>query len=79
MKKIIEVVAGIIENEKKEIFCVKRSESMSLPNFWEFPGGKVEKNESFLSALTVLGREFPHLCRWRDESPTFLFVIDIFS
>ncbi|MGL4533561.1 MAG: (deoxy)nucleoside triphosphate pyrophosphohydrolase [Fusobacteriaceae bacterium] len=51
MKKIIEVVAGIIENEKKEIFCVKRSESMSLPNFWEFPGGKVEKNESFLSAL----------------------------
>lgn len=51
MKKIIDVVAGIIENEKNEILCVKRSGNMSLPNFWEFPGGKIEKGESAFEAL----------------------------
>lgn len=28
------------------ILAVKRSESMPLAGFWEFPGGKVEKGES---------------------------------
>ncbi|MGL4253519.1 MAG: (deoxy)nucleoside triphosphate pyrophosphohydrolase [Fusobacteriaceae bacterium] len=51
MKKIVDVVAGIIENEKNEILCVKRSREMSLPNFWEFPGGKIEKGESIFQAL----------------------------
>lgn len=51
MKKTIEVVAGIIENEKNEILCVKRSEKMSLPNFWEFPGGKLEEGEDIFQAL----------------------------
>ena len=51
MKKTIKVVAAIIENEKKEILCALRSPEMSLPNLWEFPGGKVENNESLFDAI----------------------------
>ncbi len=51
MKKTVKVVAAIIENEKKEILCALRSPEMAMPNMWEFPGGKVEKDEDIYSAL----------------------------
>lgn len=51
MKKLVKVVAAIIENEKQEILCALRSPEMALPNMWEFPGGKVEANEDIFSAL----------------------------
>lgn len=51
MKKSIKVVAAIIENENNEILCALRSPSMSLPNMWEFPGGKVEEGESLGAAI----------------------------
>jgi 8-oxo-dGTP diphosphatase len=51
MQKQIKVVAAIIENEQNEILCALRSPSMSIPNRWEFPGGKVEKDEDIYSAL----------------------------
>ncbi|MBU8854543.1 (deoxy)nucleoside triphosphate pyrophosphohydrolase [Priestia megaterium] len=51
MKKKVKVVAAVIENEKKEVLCALRSNDMSLPNLWEFPGGKVEEGEDIYSAL----------------------------
>lgn len=51
MKKTVKVVAAIIENEKNEILCALRSPEMSLPNQWEFPGGKVEEGEDLQTAL----------------------------
>ncbi|WP_033828804.1 (deoxy)nucleoside triphosphate pyrophosphohydrolase [Bacillus andreraoultii] len=51
MKKKIKVVAAIIENDQDEILCALRSPRMSIPNHWEFPGGKVEENEDVFSAL----------------------------
>ncbi|WP_419880875.1 (deoxy)nucleoside triphosphate pyrophosphohydrolase [Peribacillus sp. B-H-3] len=51
MKKQIKVVAAIIENNQNEILCALRSPEMSIPNLWEFPGGKVEVNEDIFSAL----------------------------
>ncbi|WHY92426.1 (deoxy)nucleoside triphosphate pyrophosphohydrolase [Neobacillus cucumis] len=51
MKKLVIVVAAIIENELGEILCALRSPKMSTPNMWEFPGGKVEANEDIHSAL----------------------------
>lgn len=51
MKKTIHVVGAIIENELNEIFCALRSPSMSLPNYWEFPGGKVDIGETSEYAL----------------------------
>lgn len=51
MKKLVHVVGAIIENEKSEIFCALRSPIMSLPDLWEFPGGKIEAEETPEQAL----------------------------
>ncbi len=51
MKKHINVVAAVIHNEHKEILCALRSPVMALPNLWEFPGGKIEEDESHETAL----------------------------
>jgi len=51
LKKLIKVVGAIIENDKHEILCALRSPEMSIPNQWEFPGGKVEENENFSEAI----------------------------
>lgn len=50
MKKQIEVVGAVIFSDNK-VLCAQRSENMSLPLMWEFPGGKVEKDESQVEAL----------------------------
>ena len=42
MKKVINVVGAVIYSDNK-ILCAQRSENMSLPLLWEFPGGKIEK------------------------------------
>jgi 8-oxo-dGTP diphosphatase len=41
---MINVTAAIMGREGK-IFIAKRSSSSSLPNKWEFPGGKIEVGE----------------------------------
>lgn len=51
MKKKLTVVAAIIENDAGEVLCALRSPEMSIPNHWEFPGGKVEKGEDIFYAL----------------------------
>lgn len=51
MKKTVHVVGAIIENERNEIFCALRGPEMTLPNYWEFPGGKIEDGESPEEAL----------------------------
>jgi 8-oxo-dGTP diphosphatase len=51
MKKVIKVVGAIIENDNNEILCSLRSPEMSIPNHWEFAGGKVEENESLSEAI----------------------------
>lgn len=43
--KTLSVVAAIIENEHHEVLCALRSPAMSIPNSWEFPGGKVQTGE----------------------------------
>lgn len=46
MKKTVRVVGAVIMNEKDEVLCALRSPDMSLPNLWEFPGGKIEEGEA---------------------------------
>lgn len=51
IKKTVHVVGAIIQNKKKEILCALRGPEMTLPNYWEFPGGKIEGDESKEEAL----------------------------
>src|SRR4051794_10566800 len=46
MKKSVRVVGAVIENDQHQILCALRSPDMTLPNLWEFPGGKIEKDET---------------------------------
>lgn len=51
--KVITTVAGIIKNEKGEILCTLRDKGKyEYVSFkWEFPGGKIEENETNQEAL----------------------------
>ncbi len=50
MKKV-HVVGAVIMNDQKEVLCALRSQQMSLPGYWEFPGGKIETGETPESSL----------------------------
>lgn len=52
MKVPIHVVAAAIHNHQGEILCARRSQTMTLPGYWEFPGGKVDIDEATKIALT---------------------------
>ena len=43
---MIDVTCALIIDNQSHLFAAQRSPSMSLPLKWEFPGGKIEKNES---------------------------------
>ncbi|MDC7726395.1 (deoxy)nucleoside triphosphate pyrophosphohydrolase [Bacillus cereus] len=51
MKKKISVVGAVILNDENEVLCALRSPTMSLPNYWEFPGGKINAGEDPRNAL----------------------------
>lgn len=51
MKKQVHVVGAVIENEQGEVLAALRSPLMTLPNYWEFPGGKIETGETRQEAL----------------------------
>ncbi|WP_027964052.1 (deoxy)nucleoside triphosphate pyrophosphohydrolase [Halalkalibacillus halophilus] len=50
MKKDIHVVGAVIIKNGK-VLCAQRASNTTLPLKWEFPGGKVEKNETANEAL----------------------------
>jgi mutator protein MutT len=45
MKKVIEAVAAVIERDGK-FLITKRLETSPMGHCWEFPGGKIEKEET---------------------------------
>jgi 8-oxo-dGTP diphosphatase len=50
LKKKYKVVAGLIRKNGK-IFLAKRPKNKEMGGLWEFPGGKLEKGESWQTAL----------------------------
>lgn len=50
MKKNIHVVGAVIIKDGK-ILCAQRGPGKTLPFKWEFPGGKIEQNETPQEAL----------------------------
>lgn len=49
--KTIDVVGAVICNSSNQVLCALRSPTMSLPNHWEFPGGKIIRGETPQQAL----------------------------
>lgn len=45
--KHYEVVCALIYNKENKVLCCKRGKGRALEGKWEFPGGKVEENETF--------------------------------
>lgn len=50
-KKIIHVAVGIIRNPQYQIYVTQRSKDSDFSGFLEFPGGKVEAQETSAAAL----------------------------
>lgn len=48
---MVQVVAGIIKDKENKIFIAQRNLKKSQGGLWEFPGGKIEVNESREHAL----------------------------
>lgn len=82
--KRIEVVAGIIKNGEK-IFATQRGYG-EFKGFWEFPGGKIEANETHKQALArELKEELAidvkvenFLCTINYDYPTFHLTMHCF-
>jgi 8-oxo-dGTP diphosphatase len=51
MKPLLVVAAGALINDQNEVLLAQRPESKRLAGKWEFPGGKLEVNESPEEAL----------------------------
>lgn len=51
MKHINVAVAVILNREENKVLLTKRLPNKHLAGYWEFPGGKVEENESIEKAL----------------------------
>ena len=49
--KHLQVAVGIIRDPQRGIFLARRSSSSHMANKWEFPGGKIEKDETADQAL----------------------------
>lgn len=49
--KHVEVVCALIQNEDGKIFCCQRGPGRALEGKWEFPGGKIEPNETKEQAI----------------------------
>jgi 8-oxo-dGTP diphosphatase len=50
-KKLINVVCAILVDDAGRVFVARRPEGKALAGGWEFPGGKIETNESHEDAL----------------------------
>lgn len=50
MKKV-EIAVGIVRSHDGKIFITQRGENSHLAGFWEFPGGKIEPNETPFETL----------------------------
>lgn len=69
----INVVIGLLFNDAKKILIALRPPHVVSPGFWEFPGGKVEKNEILEDALI---REFQEEIGVVVKSSEFFFAIE---
>lgn len=51
MNQVLRVVVGVIVDPNGQILIAKRSKDAHQGGLWEFPGGKIEPNETATEAL----------------------------
>lgn len=51
MQKQLSVAVGIIRNAEQRFFIARRPDGVHMAGMWEFPGGKVEEDETSEQAL----------------------------
>lgn len=68
----VHVAVGVIENADGDIFISKRHKDLHQGDKWEFPGGKVEADETVYDALV---RELREECNIVVQSASPLTVI----
>ena len=51
LNKTLEIVAGVIFNDSEKILLAQRNNDKNMAGKWEFPGGKVEADETRQEAL----------------------------
>lgn len=49
--KPFSVVIGVILDDQQAVLLAKRPDHKPFPGLWEFPGGKIEANETAVDAL----------------------------
>ena len=86
---MLEVVAGIIENQNTVLLCQRHHDSKRFPLKWEFPGGKVEAGESPHDAIVRELKEemdidvsdcellYDYLFSYPNEKPIHLYFYKI--
>ena len=83
-KPTIKVACGVVVNTQGEVLLAQRPEGKIAAGWWEFPGGKIERGESALQALTrelqeelgVVVRDARPLIRFRHEYSNRVVVLD---
>ncbi len=88
----VKAAAILLINNNGEILISKRRKDQIYPDYWEFPGGKLEENETAESAARREAREevgaqiinlrlFETLCEIRkpENAPAYKVTVDIFA
>lgn len=81
------VQALIVHADRQRVLMTHRHNHVKKPSMWEYPGGKVEKDESLIAAITRELREElaieaiigQHLCRFsfnaKDDIDISMFAV----
>ncbi|KEI35812.1 mutator mutT protein (7,8-dihydro-8-oxoguanine-triphosphatase) [Francisella sp. W12-1067] len=51
MKKINAAIGIILDDKSSKVYITLRQKHQTYFNYWEFPGGKVEKDETFVECI----------------------------
>lgn len=69
----LQVVALVLQNHRGDVLLTQRQAGKHLEGYWEFPGGKVEANESMQQALR---REIREELNYTPKNLSHLLTVD---
>jgi 8-oxo-dGTP diphosphatase len=83
---VIEVAAAVIRNPDGRLLLTRRAEHAMQGGLWEFPGGKVQRGESLIQALSrelleelgIAATNFEPLISVRHAYPEFTVRLNVF-